>query len=257
MKDLQITPQKAARVRNQLGLSQREVADDIKKMTSGAISIDNTKLSRFERGLINLSDKALKKLIEYYDRKAIEKGQLEEVDDEEDQLDVNVQPDNSVENEEDTEVEQEKAESEKPTKVVKLAPRKKSVVDDSFGKDAIEFDNRIDEDVRGALLAAYDAVNDKIDESLEYRAAKGFFGYSDEDDEKALQLIFDMAAAYNVVRTLQGRPVFPAFKSDEPEFEAGSLLAVLKSSYPDYVHWLFIEGEDAEEPQEEQKSGLL
>lgn len=245
------TPAKAVEVRQSLGLTQRDVANDIREMTSGAISIDNTKLSRFERGIIQLSDKALKKLVEYYDRKAVEKGLIED-DEAEEVAEVE-----SVEEETEQAEEAEQPEEKKPAKVVKLEKRGKSVVDKDFGKDAIKFDKNIDPDVRQALIYAFGHINDKIDESLEYRAKKGIFGYSDADDEKALQLVFDMAAAYNVVRTLQGRPVFPAFRSDDSPFESGQLLHVVQESYPDYVHWLFLEGEDAEEPQEEQKEGLL
>jgi len=247
------TPEKAVEVRQSLGLTQRDVAYDIREMTSGAISIDNTKLSRFERGVIQLSDKALKKLVEYYERKAVEKGHFK---DEEVEAEEAVEVEAVEEETEQAEV-VEQPQPKKPANVVKLEKRRKSVVDDDFGKEAIKFDKNIDPDVRQALIYAFGHINDKIDESLEYRAKKGLFGYSDDDDEKALQLVFDMAAAYNVVRTLQGRPVFPAFRPDEPVFEKGELLHVIQSSYPDYAHWLFLEGEDAEETPEEQKQGSL
>jgi len=242
------TPEKAVRARATLGLSQREVASDIREMTDGVIALDHTKLSRFERGLINLSDKALNKLVSYYDRKGVEKGVIDDVE-----LEEEVEPETDID---DIKV----AEVPEPTqsKVVQMPKRRKSVNDDGFGDSGIEFDGRLDSDAKGALLIALNEFNNDIDEALEYRAKKGFFGYSDSDDEKALELVFNMAAAYNITRTLQrGRGVLPAFQPEKLDFEDGSLLAVLKSSYPDYVKWFFRPAEDAEEQTDKERLGLL
>jgi transcriptional regulator with XRE-family HTH domain len=244
-----LTPDVAKKLRSQMGLSQRDVASDLRARTNNLLKIDNTKLSRFERGEITLDNQTLELLKKYLSDKAEEfglvelgyKGETKEV-----KAEVAVPEDELEELEtelEEPEPELEAVVIEKPVKdqvKVKNTRLKQTSYEnqDSLNIEVkgVMFSKVLAENEKNALLSRLTDLEDQLEESLNSDLKRGFFGsVTDTSKDDAKAILFAMAGCYNIIRALKGNSILPVGDSETDTVEENSLLHVLAPDWNAYT----------------------
>jgi transcriptional regulator with XRE-family HTH domain len=253
-KNQNLTPDMAKKLRSQMGLSQRAVSMDLRERTNNLLKIDNTKLSRFERGEITLDNQTLEILKKYLNDKAAEFGLIEldgEAEGEEAKIEVAALED-EIEGSE-PEIELEAVVVEKPVKdqaKVKNARLKQTPVEnqDLFNIETkgVMFNKSLGENEKAALLSRLVELEDQLEESLNNDLKRGFFGsVTDASKEDSKAILFAMAGCYNIIRALKGSSILPIGDSETDTVEETSLLYVLAPDWNYYTgQTKFIDHED-------------
>jgi transcriptional regulator with XRE-family HTH domain len=249
-KNQNLTPDMAKKLRSQMGLSQRAVAMDLRERTNSLLKIDNTKLSRFERGEITLDNQTLELLKKYLNDKAAEFG-LIELNDENEGEEVKAE---DVVLEDELELpELEMAVIDEPVKdqVKVKKPRLKQTsveTSDLFNIEikGVMFSKALAEDEKDALLSRLTELEDQLEESLNSDLKRGFFGsVTDTSKDDAKAILFAMAGCYNIIRALKGNSILPVGDSETDTVEENSLLHVLAPDWNAYTgQTKFIEHDD-------------
>jgi transcriptional regulator with XRE-family HTH domain len=255
-KNQNLTPDMAKKLRSQMGLSQRAVSMDLRERTNNLLKIDNTKLSRFERGEITLDNQTLELLKKYLNDKAAEFG-LIELDDETEVKEVKAEGvvlEGELEGSEfEIEPELEEAVIDKPIKdqaKVKNTRLKQtpSETSDLFNIEikGVMFSKALGENEKDALLSRLTELEDQLDESLNSDLKRGFFGsVTDTSKDDAKAILFAMAGCYNIIRALKGNSILPVGDSETDTVEETSLLHVLAPDWNAYTgQTKFIEHDD-------------
>jgi transcriptional regulator with XRE-family HTH domain len=251
-KNQNLTPDMAKKLRSQMGLSQRAVAMDLRERTNNLLKIDNTKLSRFERGEITLDNQTLELLKKYLNDKAAEFG-LIELNDETEVKEVKAEGVVLEDELEDSELELEAVVVEKPVKAqvkVKNTRLKQTPVEasDLFNIEikGVMFSKALAEDEKNALLFRLGELEDQLEESLYSDLKRGFFGsVTDISKDNAKAILFAMAGCYNIIRALKGNSILPVGDSEKDTVDENSLLHVLAPDWNAYTgQTKFIEHDD-------------
>jgi len=251
-KDRNLTPDLAKKLRSQMGLSQRAVSNDLRERTNNLLKIDNTKLSRFERGEITLDNQTLDLLKKYLNDKAVEFGLIELDGEAKVKSPKNEGVDKAEEVEEPEKVETKskpiildvepviankpkKAQAKVETTRLKQVPGKQS---DLFNIEikGVMFSKALPEDEKDALMSRLTELEDQLDESLNSDLKRGFFGsVTDSSKEDAKSILFAMAGCYNIIRALKGQSIFPVGDSETDTVEKTSLLHVIAPDWNYYT----------------------
>ena len=244
-KNQNLTPDVAKKLRSQMGLSQRAVASDLRERTNNLLKIDNTKLSRFERGEITLDNQTLELLKKYLNDKAEEFG-LIELNDETEDVEFEDEFEDELEDETEDELEGLEVKAsfmDKPKKAqvkvekprIKKSPGKPS---DLFNLEikGVMFSKVIGQDEKNALMSRLTELEDQLEESLNNDLKRGFFGsVTDSSKEDAKSILFAMAGCYNIIRALKGHSILPIGDSETDVVEETSLLHVIAPDWNYYT----------------------
>jgi len=222
--DQQFSAEKARQARVLMGLTQKQVAEDLREKSDGLLKITNTQLSRFEKGDIALDDQTKGYLKSYLNSKLVEFNRNEETTQAAEETNNNVVEDKNADAIKITKANDEKAKSaaDEPTK-----KEPKLLAFD----DLMLFDPKLSELKKDLLIQRFRALYSQLEEAIDRPVKRGWFGVSEEAFDDAKACVYTMAGLYNILRALQGKPVFPIADSPENVLGKEDILSLVQGDW--------------------------
>ena len=221
----------ARKARIQLGLTQKDVANDLNRESQGLLSLTNSKLSRYERGDSALDNMTQELLHKYYEMKLEETRTYEPEPDENEpaakegqhkQRDSNIVRGDASDDVSEAQTQEKRVSS--VAKNGKLNPY-----------DLIRFDPKVSDSAKSVLLDMFEALSVQLENALESPVERGFFGgVSEQTIEDARACIYSMAGLYNIIRALQGKPVLP-IAEDSEKLSDDDILSVVQENFKSFT----------------------
>lgn len=224
----------ARKARIQLGLTQKDVANDLNRESQGLLSLTNLKLSRYERGDSALDNMTQELLHKYYETKLEETNAYEpEQNDkyepaaeagegQQEQRDSNIVRGDTSDDVSETQTKKKWIPSIATTS--KLNPY-----------DLIRFDPKVSEQAKSVLFNMFNALSVQLENALESPVERSFFGgVSEQTIEDARACIYSMAGLYNIIRALQGKPVLP-IAEDSEKLSDDDILSVVQENFKSFT----------------------
>lgn len=224
----------ARKARIQLGLTQKDVANDLNKESQGFLTLNNTKLSRYERGDSALDNTTQKFLKDYYEKKIEETNtyEPEQYDREPKSGSAARQDTNNFRNGDNRDFPNNADETQTiEGRVSPLVEKSEKL----SAYDLIRFDPKVTESAKSVLFDMFQSLVMQLEEGLEQPVKRGVFGSVSEDTaEGARSCVYAMAGLYNIIRALQGKPVLP-IKEDSEKLDEDDILSVIQESFKYYT----------------------
>ena len=211
-----LTPAKVRRARTSAGLTQKQVADDLRLLSGNIIKITNTKLSRYEKGDVNLDEGTLIQLEKYLNEKTATLN---------DESNIN----SGTRLEDDDQVETGEPEQKDVNK--------QDIHFNSQDKNAdltsiLRFDPDMNDYKREALIERFFSLSGQLDDLLESEVKRGFFGGVSEDTQgDAMACVYTMAGLFNIIRALQGNSVLPIQDDEESILDKDDILSLVQEKW--------------------------